>query len=226
MTNAEARFNNSLRPRKPEGSLGRTAQDVHLDSHTAPEPGIIVDGFYIALFSALQHTRCALVACHSEWVTSCSAFSNIHRCSQLTALFGCYTAGATWNCCRLGACSVYSIQPCTTLHCHFIQSHMRTVYVCLAVTCRLHFWQNDRDLLRATAVTRRWNGYRNKSQHRKLTLEKKIFSRCSCRDSNLRPFGHESGASYHWAITAPRFPGWLVILCVTLSENIPFMSVR
>ena len=23
--------------RKPEGSLGRTAQDVHLDSHTAPE---------------------------------------------------------------------------------------------------------------------------------------------------------------------------------------------
>ena len=37
MTNAEARFNKSLRPRKPEGSLGRTALDVHLDSHTAPE---------------------------------------------------------------------------------------------------------------------------------------------------------------------------------------------
>ena len=37
MTNAEARFNKSLCPRKPEGSLGRTAQDVHLDSHTAPE---------------------------------------------------------------------------------------------------------------------------------------------------------------------------------------------
>ena len=37
MTSAEARFNKSLRPRKPEGSLGRIAQDVHLDSHTAPE---------------------------------------------------------------------------------------------------------------------------------------------------------------------------------------------
>ena len=37
MTNAEAWFNNSLRPRKPEGSLGRTAQDGHLDYHTAPE---------------------------------------------------------------------------------------------------------------------------------------------------------------------------------------------
>ena len=37
MTNAEAWFNIALRPRKPEGSLGRTDQDGHLDSHTAPE---------------------------------------------------------------------------------------------------------------------------------------------------------------------------------------------
>ena len=37
VTNAEARFNNSLRPRKQESSLGWTAQDGHLDSHTAPE---------------------------------------------------------------------------------------------------------------------------------------------------------------------------------------------
>ena len=47
--------------------------------------------------------------------------------------------------------------------------------MCLAVNCHMHFWQNDRDLLRATAVTRWWNGYRNKSQHRKSTLEKKIL---------------------------------------------------
>ena len=40
--NAEARFNNSLRPRKPECSLGRTAQDVHLDSHTAPELYVVL----------------------------------------------------------------------------------------------------------------------------------------------------------------------------------------
>ena len=37
VTNAEAWFSIALRPRKPEGSLGRTAQDGHLDSHTAPE---------------------------------------------------------------------------------------------------------------------------------------------------------------------------------------------
>ena len=72
-----------------------------------------------------------------------------------------------------------------------MQSHIHKVYVCLAVTCHLHFWQNDRDL--STAVTRGWNGYRNKSQRRKSTLEKK-FSRPSCRDSNPRPFNHESGA--------------------------------
>ena len=36
-TNAWAWFNKSLRPLKPEGSLGQTAQDGHLDSHTAPE---------------------------------------------------------------------------------------------------------------------------------------------------------------------------------------------
>ena len=45
----------------------------------------------------------------------------------------------------------------------FSKSHIRKVYACLAVTCHLHFWQNDRDLLRATVVTRGWNGYRNKS---------------------------------------------------------------
>ena len=79
------------------------------------------------------------------------------------------------KCCCLGVSSVYTIQPRTSLQCHFIQSHIGRVYVCLAVTCYLHFWQNDRDLLRITAVTRGWNGYRNKNQHRKLTLEKNIL---------------------------------------------------
>ena len=35
-----------------------------------------------------------------------------------------------------------------------MQSHIRKVYECLAVTSHLHFWHNDPDLLRATAVTR------------------------------------------------------------------------
>ena len=40
-------FSIALRPRKPEGSLGRTAQDGHLDSHTAPELCMEVGGDYI-----------------------------------------------------------------------------------------------------------------------------------------------------------------------------------
>ena len=44
-----------------------------------------------------------------------------------------------------------------------MQSHIRKVPACLAVTCHLHFSQNDRGLLHATAVTWGWNGYQNKS---------------------------------------------------------------
>ena len=65
--------------------------------------------------------------------------------------------------------------PYNHIPCHFMQGHIHKAHAYLAVTCHLHFWQNDRDLLHATAVTRGWNGYRNKSQHRKLTLEKKIL---------------------------------------------------
>ena len=49
------------------------------------------------------------------------------------------------------------------------------MYACLGVTYHSHFWQNDRGLLRALAVTREWNGHRTNSQHTKLTLEKKIL---------------------------------------------------
>ena len=85
----------------------------------------------------------------------------------VTALFGCYMAGATWNCCRLSTCN--------NLQCHYIPSCIRRMHVCSAVTCHLHFWQNVQDFLHATTVTQEWNGHWNKSQHRKLMLEKKIF---------------------------------------------------
>ena len=78
-----------------------------------------------------------------------------------------------------------TIQPCTSLHSHFIQSHISRVHVCLAVTCHLHLWQNDRGLLRATAVTRGWNGYRNKSAQKVDPGEEK-FPCHSFGDSNLQ----------------------------------------
>ena len=142
---------------------------------------------YIALFSAIL-SRLTALACGSAWVTSFIArFLNIHRSGVLTAL-------ALLVPHETAAVSAHVLCiPYNHALCHSMQSHIRRVYACLAVTCHLHFWQNDRDLLRATVVTRGWNGYRNKSQHRKSTLEKKISRRFS-RDSNPRPFTHESGA--------------------------------
>ena len=43
------------------------------------------------------------------------------------------------KCCRFGAGFVYTIQPCTRLQCHFIQSHISRVYACLAVTATCIF---------------------------------------------------------------------------------------
>ena len=42
-------------------------------------------------------------------------------------------------------------------HSNFVGSR---VYACLGVPCHLHFWQNDRGLLRATPVTRAWHRHR------------------------------------------------------------------
>ena len=69
----------------------------------------------------------------------------------------------------VSARSVYTIQPCTMSR-HFRQATNigGRVHTCSVVTCHLHFWQNDLDLLRATAVTRGWNGYRNESQEQKV----------------------------------------------------------
>ena len=40
----------------------------------------------------------------------------------------------------------------TNAEARFNKSHIRKLYACLAVTCHLHFWQNDRDFLRATVA--------------------------------------------------------------------------
>ena len=102
----------------------------------------------------------------SDWLFIAVFFSffflNIHRSCVLTAL-AWLVPHETAAVSAQVLCTPYNHAPS-----HFMQSHIRKVYTCLAVACHLHFWQNDRDLLRATAVTRGWNGYRNKSQHRKL----------------------------------------------------------
>ena len=98
----------------------------------------------------------------------------------------------------------------TNAEARFNKILIRKVYACLAVTCHLHFWQNDRDFLRATVVTRGWNGYRNKSQHRKSTLEKKILPPFQ-QGFEPATFQSRVRCSNHWAIPAPRRDRlWLV----------------
>ena len=104
----------------------------------------------------------------------------------------------------------------TNAEARFNKIHIRKVYACLAVTCHLHFWQNDRDFLRATVVTRGWNGYRNKSQHRKSTLEKKILPPFQ-QGFEPATFQSRVRCSNHWAIPAPRKSGlWLIRLLLYL----------
>ena len=73
----------------------------------------------------------------------------------------------------------------------------------LGVTCHLHFWQNDRGLLRATKVTREVVQTLNKCQHTKFTLEKKILPPFLPR-FELATFWSPVWHSYQQAIPAPR----------------------
>ena len=157
---------------------------------------------YIALFSALL-SRLIALACGSTWVTSFIArflllllLLNIHRSGVLTAL-AWLVPHETAAVSAQVLCTPYNHAPC-----HFMRSHILKVYACLAVTCHLHIWQNDQDLLRATAVTRGWNGYRNKSQHRKSTLEKKILPPFQ-QGFEPATFQSRVRCSNHWAIPAP-----------------------
>ena len=99
------------------------------------------------LYSAILHSQADSLCLHvilHEWLAVHSAFLNLTKSRVLTVL--------AW----LAPHETAAIS---------VQSHTHKVHECLAVTCHLHFWQNDWDLLCVTAVTRGWNRYRNKSQH-------------------------------------------------------------
>ena len=166
------------------------------------QTGLIDDRLYSAILRSLEQTHCACMWFYtSDWLFHSAfyfifIFLNIHRSGVLTAL-AWLVPHETAAVSAQVLCTPYNHAPC-----HFMQSHIREVYACLAVTCHVHVWQNDRGLLRATAVTRGWNGYRNKSQHRKSTLEKKILPPFR-RGFELPTFQSRVRRSNHWAIPAP-----------------------
>ena len=138
-----------------------------------------------------MQTHCAVVTCDSMWVTSFLLHIFEYISTKLVYLQCCLVV--TWLVPRetaaISAHSVYTMQACT-VSCHFMQSHIHRVHVCLAVTCHLHFWQNDQDLFHAVEVERYWN----MSQHRKLTMEKKILL------PGLKTCDHSVWCSNHRAI--------------------------
>ena len=153
-------------------------------------------------------------------------FFNIHQSGVLTALAWLLPHETATILAQI-LCTPYNYAPC-----HFVQSHMRKVHACLAATCHLHFWSNDWDFLRATAVTGGWNGYRIKSQHRKLTLEKK--NRLPLLQRFEPPtFQSQVWRSNHGAIPAPQVSYWrqlrflLLCLCFLLlsTSELPFSLI-
>ena len=73
----------------------------------------------ISIWASALHnfgrTHCVLVVCDSEAVTIALRRAFWIPTQVAAALISCYVAGATWNCCCLGASSVYTIRPCTSL---------------------------------------------------------------------------------------------------------------
>ena len=148
------------------------------------------------------------------WIAFYSAVLNIHRSGALTTLIWLVPRETA----AVSARSVYTIQPCTMLLHAKPHTQGACVFSCNLPPALLAEWPGF--FLRATAVTRGWNGYRNKSQHRKSTLEKK-FSRRSSRDSNPRPFNHESGALTTELSPFPAYQrreekAWLATYCALL----------
>ena len=72
-----------------------------------------------------------------------------------------------------------------------------SVCACFGVTCHPYFWQNDRGLLHATAVTWGWSGHWSGHRLRLRTESwpwRRKFSHRVCREWNSQAFDHESGA--------------------------------
>ena len=118
---------------------------------------LIDDHLYSAILRSLEQTHCARLWFYMSDKLFIARFLNIHRSGVLTALAWLMPHETAAISAQV-LCTPYNHAPC-----HFMQSHIRKVYACLAVTCHLPpalltEWPG---FLRATAVTRGWNGYRN-----------------------------------------------------------------
>lgn len=96
----------------------------HLSSTSSLDhPYVLHNGNFAVLFSPFTQTHWTPVM--QFWVYHCRFTVHFWISTQMvTALFGCYTAGAMWNCYHLPACSVDTIQLCTYLQSLYSKPHM------------------------------------------------------------------------------------------------------
>ena len=106
-------------------------------------------------------------------------------------------ASATWNCFILGQ-SKFSVHHTHAPEYSVTLFEGTRTYACLAITCHLHSWQNDRDRLRATAVTRGWNGHQNKSAQKVYPWDEN--SPAAHAGTRTRDLSTKSPSLYHLAI--------------------------
>ena len=98
--------------------------------------------FSSLLYSAILCSRadslrfCCMIFCISDYNSLLDLFLifNIHRSGVLAMLFGCYMAGATRNCCGLGAFCIHHtiMHKVTPLH---VKPFACRAHACLTCTC-------------------------------------------------------------------------------------------
>ena len=108
----------------------------------------LVRWWWLLLYSTILCSRADSLRLHVILHSAAfySVFLNIHQSGVLTVL-ALLVPHETAAILAQVLCTTYNHAPC-----HCMQSHIHKVYACLAVTCHLHFWQNDRDLLHATTM--------------------------------------------------------------------------
>ena len=122
-------------------------------------------GDYIELFFASEQTHHTLVLRVSEWATVALRYYNVHFFSypQKWCTHMAYIV-VTWLVPLETAVILEHVLLTPYNHAPVYSVTLsKATYIgytaCLAVTCQLHFWQNDQDILHAIGLTRGWNGY-------------------------------------------------------------------
>ena len=161
--------------------------------------GVVTTLFSCYMAGAMQN--CCHLDAHSVYIVqartmSChSTHSRIHRVHAHSVYIvqartmSCHSTHSRIH--RVHAHSVYIVQA-RTMSCHFTHSRIHRVHAHLVVTFHVGFWQNDQDLFTCYCgnIGVEWTP----SQHRKLTLEKKILPPLLPGLFNQRLYDHEIGA--------------------------------